>query len=142
MKYIKTFESKYNKYSESDVDDVKKLLSHLTKIFSYYGIDYSNYYENRKHETEFSTSGVSLFDISVDTVLGKHLTIHIFNNESFYMYLLKYFKTIKGLTPDFETTTKIRFDITGNVDNIIKQITNNDYDSKLGLYIATNKFNL
>ena len=142
MNHIKTFEKITDFFDDSDVTDVKKLISHLTKIFSYYGIEYSNYYDNRKYETEFSTSGEALFDISVDTILGKHLSIHIFKNEFFYKYMLQYFKTIKGLKYNFESTTKIVYDIIGNIDDIINQISNDDFDSKYKLITDVNKFNI
>jgi len=140
MKYLKTFEKKSKNIS--NVDDIKKLLSHLIEIFTYYGIDYSNYYENRKYETEFHSSGTTLFEVSVDTVLGSHLSIHIFNGDPFYIFLLFYFKNIKELKIDFESNTKIVFDIIGDVDNIIEQITNDDIDSNFKLHNSVNKFNL
>ena len=37
---------------------------------------------------------------------------------------------------------KIRYDIIGNIDNIIEQITNDDFDYNYELYKMTNKFNI
>ena len=137
MKHLKIYED------INEVTDIKKILSHLNKFFSFYGINYSNYFENRTYETEYFISDRRLlFDISVDNILGKHLSIRIENNESFYKYILEYFKTIKGLEIYSEYSNRIKFDIIGNINDIIEQITNDDFDSKYEIYKMTSKFNL
>jgi len=130
-------------FDNSDTE-VKKLLSHLIKILNIYSYDYSNYYNsNGQHETEFyDLYKFNLYTISVDSILGSHLSIHRNKNTKLYFFIMQYFKSISGLKVSNETKYYITYDIIGDVDDIIKQITIEDFDYKYEIYNDANKFNL
>ena len=140
MKHLKIYET----FDKGKVTtNAKKLISCLMDLFIAYGFDYSNYYDNRKYETEyFYNSDNILFNVGVDAYLGNNLSIIIYKNEDFYRFILQYFKTINGLNLMLEDTGRIIFNIPGTMNNVIKQITYKDFESKYELYKSTNKFNI
>ena len=139
MKYLKKYEN-----INPRLDDLKKLLDHLTKVIKRFGYDYSNFFEHFKYEVEFRNEKELVFtiegDFSVSLIyLSVNLRIGSFDDD-LSKFFSEYFKTIDGLTlynesSSFFVTT---FRIDGDVNEIIKQITKEDIEMKY----QGNKFNI
>ena len=134
MKYIKMFENNKN----TRLDELKKLLSHIRQLFCIeFGYIYKQYYTDDKYENIFLNEGDTSFEIT-----GQFSSSLIFFqvvlrsgsiDDNIVKYIPEYFKTINGLyfysnNPKFYTTT---FEVVDNVDNIIPQITIEDFESKM-----------
>lgn len=119
------------------LDEQKKLLSHITKIFNQMGYDYYGYLDRGTFETDyFKTKNNIVFNIKGDhsvSLIFLTITLRIGSvDDEVAKFVPDYFKTIDGLElyredKDWFNTT---FEIVGNVDDIIKQITVEDFEIK------------
>jgi len=141
MKYIKKYED-LNLAHEFDINESKRLLSHLIKIFNEIGYDNSNYYDRGKHESEFFENSHFLFLISVEAKYQKILSITISilgNRNETVSFIPKYFDSISGLKKLHNSLSDVfDYEIIGDVDDIIDQISTDNFEIK----INSNKYNL
>ena len=142
MKYLKRFESTDNYSYEHEL---KKLLSHLAKVFSELGFNYNNYYDRGRYETIFDKDSKRAFNIFVDPYdKALQLTLSVE-----YQYIYDYFKTISGLVENGSTPVNIpsmniyvkyiiNFNIKGKPSKLIKKFSKEDFEMKMN----SNKYNL
>jgi len=145
MKHIKTYED--NNYRK-DLDDLKKLLYHIKTVidsFDYSSkIEFTDYQYNIGFFKNSNRAAIKMTAMDIGGEFSKSLTflsitLRIGMN-SFTQFIQRYFKTINGLElynekPDFYN---IQYKITGDVDDIIKQISKENIE----LQLNTNKYNL
>jgi hypothetical protein len=144
MRYIKTYEDSEN--IEELKKDLKKLLLHIRRILNNYysstvdfGDDqYSIYFSNISVPTQRVIDIQGEFSSSL-TFLSITLRIGSIYDD-FPKFLQEYFKTISGLelyneSPSFYNT---QFKITGDMDDIINQISKEDIEIKSN----SNKYNI
>ena len=139
MKYLKLYEEITN----TRLPDLKKLLDHLVEVFTNIGYYHNNFLSDEL-ETHFVTkdSGSRIFDLLGDyssAFIIIKIIIRIASNAT-DKQIPEYFKTIDGLKlysedKDWYSTT---FQIVGDVDDIISQITKEDIETK----IESIKYNL
>ena|ERR1035437_3515996 len=125
MKHIKTFE-KVDK-----VKDLRKLFNHLVDVFSeYYGYNV-NKYPYGYEVLFYNTVPTFMFSIKVSSMNGRFITISRNETDGICSYVLDYFKTLKGVEIFEDGKWRLILDITDkNIDNIINQISNDDFDIK------------
>ena len=139
MKYIKLFEHKNTR-----LDELTKLLSHIANMFAEFGYINKPYYTNDKYANNFYNEKGRSFDINGEfssSLIVFDVIMRVASaNDDLVDYIPEYFKTIDGLKlyrerPEWFTTV---FEVVDNVDNIIPQITKEDFESKMN----GNKYNL
>jgi len=140
MRYIKVFED----FDDNPrLSDLLKLLKHLKYIFQDFGYQLE-FWNNDKYESYFKNKKGRVFDIIGDyssQLIFLKVVMRIESpNDTLAKFIPEYFKTIDGLKlyredKDFFTTT---FQIVGDVDDIISQITKDDIEIKL----KTKSYNL
>ena len=135
MKYIKTYE---DINPNKRLDELKKLLNHLVEMFNELGYDnernyddyqYVNLFWNANKQRSFNLNGEfsnSLIFLDVGMRVG-------YTRDNLAKFIPNYLKTINGLvlcseSPQFFTTT---FQVVDNVDNIIDQISVEDFKLKM-----------
>ena len=148
MKYIKLYDSEFSKARTpvSDMDELKKLLSHLRKILEELGWEYEGYLDGRKFDAQFSMSlgedrFKNMFHVFIYSELGgKILEIKRHKKDEKSKFLEDYLMTINGIEEDYydqNIITSCSFWI-NDVDEIIKQISKDNIE----LFIDTKNFNL
>ena len=134
MKYIKLFEHKNTR-----LDELKKILDHISNVFIEFGYINKRYYTDDKYENHFYNEEDRSFDITgefsssliVFDVIMRAKSI----DDIIVEYIPEYFKTIDGLnlyreSPEWFTTS---FEVVDNVDDMIPQITKEDFESKMNV---------
>ena len=139
MKYLKLYEEITN----TRLPDLKKLLDHLVEVFTNIGYYHNNFLSDEL-ETHFVTkdSGSRIFDLLGDyssAFIIIKIIIRIASNAT-DKQIPEYFKTIDGLKlysedKDWYSTT---FQIVGDVDDIISQIT----EDSLKMFLDAKKYNI
>ena len=138
MKHLKTYE---NKFSDNPrLQELKELLSYLTKIFNELGYDHSSWYEIGKYEIQFSDLNKEkhkhCFNLEGEYSTSKIFLAVILRIGSFdddlSKFLQEYFKTIKGLKLHSESSEwyNTTFEVVGNLNDITKQISVEDIKMK------------
>ena len=130
------------------LQDLKDLLSYLTKIFNELGYDQVSYWDRGKYEIQFSDwnkeKDQHCFNLEGEYSVSKIFLAVIMRigsfNDNFVKFIPEYFKTIEGLelyseSPDWYNTT---FEVVGNLNDITDQITTEDIKIKF----SANKYNL
>ena len=143
MKYIKTYEDSFD--DNPRLPDLLKLITYLKKVFQGFGYTLDDWYRNiDMYELYFNFKKGRAFDIIGDystTLIFLKVVMRIASTDDILAkFIPEYFKTIDGLKlyredKDFFTTT---FQIVGDVDDIISQITKEDIETK----IESIKYNL
>jgi len=135
MKYIKAYEGVN---PNKRLDELKKLLSHLSDIFIQLGYEHSQNYDEYQYTNHFyRKQRENSFDI-----VGEFSNSLIFLafikrigslDDDLAQYIPKYFRTIKGLKLYSENTTfnNTTFEVIDNVDDIIEQISMEDIELKM-----------
>jgi len=140
MRYIRTFEDSFGKNPR--LHDLYKIINYLKILFQDFGYEYNRGYSI--NELEFKNKKGRVFDINGDystTLIFLSVVMRIEStNDILANFIPEYFKTIDGLKlyredNDFFSTT---FQIVGDVDDIISQITKDDIEMKL----KTKSYNL
>jgi hypothetical protein len=144
MKYLKTYENKIN----PRLDELKKLLSHLAEMFKELGYYHLPKYDEYQYANNFFTdistmfghgpnNGQNCFDINGEfsnSLIFLCITMRIASiDDDLVKFIPEYLKTINGLklyseNPSFFNT---QFQVVDNVDNIIYQISIDDFKKKL-----------
>ena len=139
MKYLKLYEEINN----PRLPDLKKLLDHLVEVFNNIGYYHNNFFSDEL-ETHFVTkdSGSRIFDLK-GNFSRAYIIISITMRSASNAYeeqIQEYFKTIEGLKIYSEDKDwyRISFEIFGDVDNIISQIT----EDSLKMFLDAKKYNI
>ena len=139
MKYLKLYEEINN----PRLPDLKKLLDHLVEVFTNIGYYHNNFFSDEL-ETHFVTkdSGSRIFDLK-GNFSRAYIIISITMRSASNAYeeqIQEYFKTIEGLKIYSEDKDwyRISFEIFGDVDNIISQIT----EDSLKMFLDAKKYNI
>ena len=143
MKYLKRFESLSDEYKYEY--EIKKLLTHIIKVFVELGFDYNNWYDRGEYETIFKKDSTRAFNITINPY-RKTLKLELSYN---YQYMYDYFKSLSGLVETSSTPVIMRsmnmyvkhiinFDIKWKPSKLIKQISKEDFEMKMN----SNKYNL
>jgi len=134
MKYIKTYE-KIDK-----VKDLRRLFNHLIDVFSEY---YA--YNTNRFQTNYTVLFYNLkdsnymFSIEVSGFSGRSIVINRNEIDGMSSYILEYFKTLQGVKIAVDSKNRVICDIIDkNIDNLIVQISNEDFETKYQAY----KYNL
>lgn len=131
MRYLKTFETK-----TQDIDDLKRLLSHFDHFFEEIGYDFKGFFDRGNWSSEFYKDNEYMFSLTVNSnfiLIFKESLSNAGDEE--VKFIGEYLKTLNGLKVSSEKSDspfgmifkKIVFDVIGDVDNIIKQITFDDF---------------
>lgn len=142
MKYLKKFESKDIK----SITDLKKLIEHISKLFTELDLhcvlnylEYLNIKEytlsifSKNKDIDFENNWIfkKIFSIDVNTT---HDGCIILNNlvdyDTLYDFVKIYFNTIDGLEMMADFSAYVKFYIVGDVNDIIKRITKDDFQMK------------
>ena len=128
MKHIKIYE----KYKQPDEVGLKKLLSHITKMLTEFGFGYSFFLDYGDYETEFTDSVENAtFYVRVSPRSNMLTVKKLDRNSDVVDFIPEYFKSIRGLKYINKDHFSYIFNIVGNVDKIISQISKEDFDFKL-----------
>lgn len=133
--------------NERNIEFLKALLSHITKILNELGFDYRSYYESSKWEVEFYDNK-GLFDFYISMNMDhfkknniilelKKLLVH---HNHIVNILPEYFNNINGINHmKYDGTNIYTYQIKiEDVGKVINQITLEDFKLK----INANKYNL
>lgn len=144
MIYIKIYEDFAFDFQkrEKEISQIKNLTSQINDLFIDLGFDNQNYMDFGKYETEFFKNGDYLFAVIISYTLDKRIIFKksLANENIMVDFIPEYFKSIKGLQLMLkEGNYEYDFFIKDkNIDNIIKQISKEDFLFKF----ETNKYNL
>lgn len=125
MKYIKKFEDK--------IDELKELLSHFNSFFEEIGYDYKGYIDRGRWISEYYKDDEYMFALTVNKDNNLIFQESLNNSgDDEINYISNYLKTINGLKIQNQTQTnqlfiKIVFYVSGNVYDIMEQITMDDF---------------
>lgn len=139
MKYLKLYEEITN----TRLPDLKKLLDHLVEVFTNIGYYHNNFLSDEL-ETHFVTkdSGSRIFDLLGDYSSAYIIIIITMRSASkaYDEQIQEYFKIIEGLKIYSENKDwyRISFEIVGDVDDIINQIT----EDSLKMFLDAKKYNI
>jgi len=134
MKYIKTFER------VEKTKDLKKLFNHLVDVFSeYYAYQIQKYQNVIKEVLFYNTESKFVFSLKI-SFEDRHLIVSANDiTTGICSYILHYFDTINGIKRLEKGTHRNYYSIMGkNVDNIINQISKDDFELKH----SVSKFNI
>ena len=144
MKYIKKYESVN---PNPRLDELKKLLIYLTNLFKELGYGHEKHYDETQYVNNFyneEKNAKRSFDIDGEfsnSLIFLSVTMRIGSiDDELVEFIPDYLKTLDGLelyseNKDFYYTT---FNVVDKVDNIIDQISIDDFKQKL----QAKKFNI
>ena len=130
MKHLKTFETKIQ-----DINDFKRLLSHFNYFFEEIGYDFKGFIDRGNWISEYFKDNEYMFSLTVNSnsILIFQESLANAGDEEVH-FIGEYLKTLNGLivskendNKSYSAFKKIAFDVIGDVDNIIKQITFDDF---------------
>jgi len=144
MKHLKIYEEYEPTEHDNKISNMKRLLSHLTKMINELGFDYTNYFDKQKWQVEFNVDNKYIFYISVEhNYFSGNIVFKIKtppNVNHVVDFIPDYFENINGINNMiFDGSYTYEYEIKyEDVDNVINQITINDFKFKLN----ANKYNL
>jgi len=155
MKHLKFYEA-YNNDNDA-LFGLKKILTHITKILEDMGFSSRAYYDSGKFQTEFYLDDDYLFfiemrirwwDTEFEIILTIGKSLFNFRKAEITDFILDYLEKIKGVDSKVvsseynymsrhdELNKEITFE--GDADDIIKQITLEDFSREYELYKNVN----
>lgn len=156
MKHLKLYESFY----DNKIQDLKKFISHIIKVFSEYGLDYQSYYEKKDcYTTEFYLEEDHNYLFAIEFFLMMKFEIMFTVKNSLYMmhqqseflnFLPEYFDKIEGVEEYSNDIVGVfdgkqseyMFTVKGNVDDVISQITLDNFKEEFEIYKNSKKYNV
>lgn len=137
MRYLKTFETKTQDIDDLKrlINDFKRLLSHFNYFFEEIGYDFKGFIDRGNWISEYFKDNEYMFSLTVNSnsILIFQESLANAGDEEVH-FIGEYLKTLNGLivskendNKSYSAFKKIVFDVIGDVDDIIKQITFDDF---------------
>lgn len=140
IKIYEDFEADFEK-REKEITQIKKLDSYLISFFNELGFDNENYLNSTNYETEFRKNDKYYFTIILKYILERKIVFKksLAHKNDMVNFIPEYFKSIKGLKFNRHVTSyEVDFLIQDKIDNIINQISKEDFLFKF----EANKYNI